>query len=176
MTYWHVRWDYFSCRQAYHLGNRPLRSDYFQDSFDPDRLKLFFDPEDDRAACDFPYLDAGVFLATSRAAVPMMDRFSRSCRVYAISVQEVPFHVFICHHVMPGFNWERSDCERFKSSGRISRVKRFALQPGFTSDRDVFRLEGDSAISYQVLTSDSFKRDYELNALTGLIFLPVISS
>jgi hypothetical protein len=164
------------CRGAYEEGDPLLFEDYLDDRFPPTTLCLRFDERDARAACDFPNLHPGIFLANRRAADALAHLFVKSCRSHEVQIASQSFTIFVCDRYLDGFDPAASDYSRYESTGRVERIRTVALKKGFVASFDVFRLKGDKAVYVEVFVTDEFKSIYDANGFTGLGFKPVYTS
>lgn len=66
---------------------------------------------------------------------------------------------------------ERSDINRSKIDGRITRIYKYAFKPGLLEGKHIFKLPLESGAD--LLVDDEFRKVVEENGLKGLLFQPL---
>jgi hypothetical protein len=146
--------------------------EFLDKDFSIERLRLRYDPRDDRQTCHFPGFHPGIFLVDQQATAALLDLFQTTCRRYLVRCNADLLNIFVCDLILDGFDLLNSRYDALPSSGAISRLTRVAFKRGFYTERPIFRVAGPKEVLYQVFVNDEFRTRYEANGLTGLSFRP----
>ena len=84
-------------------------------------------------------------------------------------IQTEGWFIVVPNLTLDGFDHEKSDFTVF-DDGKVMHITKVVLRSGFTTEYDVFRLQGDFAVQLQVVVSNRFAKAYNEAGLTGLAF------
>ncbi len=162
----------------------PDNYDTFQSQIDGARRSDTWSPvpmhlirEDDegksRLASDSPWLGAFA-LIFRRSAIEKLGVLLREYgELLPLSCPGTEVMVFN-PRVIDAFDEEASTVERFKSSGRIMRITRYAFRPDVVAGVDIFKIPNQRVSSTYV--SDRFVQLWNSSGLVGLRFEKIWSS
>jgi len=123
-----------------------------------------------KPVADFIAIDLDLDAMSERAKACLEDLVSGQIEFLPV---ETPIGRYYCMHVryVDCLDIERAEVLRYKSSGRVMEVTKYAFRWERLEGIHIFRLPelGTS----RLFVSDEFKRKVEENGLTGLLFYPV---
>lgn len=100
--------------------------------------------------------------------------FSRNSYIYNGRIEDKNLYIVAINIERSGFDYVESQYERYDlppPRNRVRRIKRLNLVDGFKTDVDLFRLNDEREMRYELVCHDRFKKFYEENKLKGLRFV-----
>lgn len=177
--FWRVIAAWSEYKTPLEYGRIIIPQDMFAEgyAFDPSGIVLRFDDDkqrEPRVVGDFSGWRPGVFYLSERAFIGLRPMLELSGTAYSLPCGDLPYRVVTIDRTYDAFDYGRGFFERWDQSvdpkRRISDVKRVVLRSDFATDADLFRLQGDLLLRYEIIASDAFRREYDRNGLSGLIF------
>ena len=177
-AYWWLRHDWIKYKVPVEEGRVIIPQDYLIPGFVPDPRELRYSyvkgRRDTRKIADFSGWDDGVFFVNERAHAVFKPMFDRHGRSYPVDCSGRPHYLVWIDTLIDAFDDRRSTVDRhgFEADLKedISRIRHVVLRPGFSTDADIFRLDGSYAMWRNIIVSDRFRELYESHGFTGLLF------
>lgn len=116
---------------------------------------------------DFPYMHL-VPTFSSNAVRELEDLLTPHGELLPVRAKRGEFYVFNVTNVVDALDENRSELERFTSSGRVMRIRRFVFRPDAVAGQTIFKIP--QMIRSLVLVTDQFRQRVEDRRLTGFVF------
>jgi hypothetical protein len=183
-NFWWVRHDVLEYKMPIAEGATLLPSQYLVPGFVPDtrelRYKFVHGRKDNRKIGDFSEKFISAFFVNEKAYAAFEDMFSKHGRAYAVRCSNEKHYIVLIDKVHDAVDLKRSKYERSDIETRveddISRFHRVALRKDFSTQDDIFRLDGSFQLNNILIVSDRFRERYDSSGLTGLYFKPTDGS
>lgn len=131
----------------------------------------------ERTASDFPSLSPGCFTASFRAIEMMSESFPGIFQAVPILVESSDRDYYRIHLVDNApLDLERSQIKRFRSDGRVMRVKEYAFREEDLDGKTLFCAMVDGTMTGDILATEKFKHFYEKSGLSGIGFVPFLNT
>jgi hypothetical protein len=183
-SFWWARHDILTYKVPIAEGASLLPSKYLVPGFVPDTRELWYSyvhgRKDNRRIGDFSEKFISAFFVNEKAYAAFEDLFTKHGRAYAVRCSNEKHYIVLIDKVHDAVDLKRSKYERSgiekRAEDDISRFHRVALRKDFSTQDDIFRLDGSFQLNNILIVSDRFKERYESSGLTGLYFKPTDGS
>lgn len=174
--YWRIRSDYAHYRMLLDSGNIYGSQDYLEMVPDVhiDQDELIFKLSDQR---DLPTSDffltghSGILFAKKEVFSFFKKEIEKSRhRFYSGKYDGGDLNILCIFEEVGGFDFRRSIYKLFDDADIESIIKLTVVET-FHTDLDIFRLNDNFGVRFDLIVSDAFKKKYDDNNLTGLVFL-----
>lgn len=130
--------------------------------------------EDGRRLPDFGSYQSFAFFMSLRAVEALRDTFTGNGRFLKTHWDGLVYHLAVVDRELDLFDYERSTYTRWGLYDDLKRdvweIDRVILRTPPPDCPDIFRLKGHKSVHLNIIVSDRFKRIYEENGFTGLLF------
>lgn len=151
------------------LGSGETQSEII---IDARKLDIQWDYDSSTPTADFLLPGPSNLTVSDRVYQLFRGIIEDSIKSFRFSYQAVSYVSFRPKIFLDLFDYELSRYNVL-SSGTISKVQSITLTHRPESEINIFGFEGDRAVRRKIIVSDEFKRIYDDNELTGLIFKEV---
>lgn len=130
-----------------------------------------------RKRSDFPCIHGRQFIISKQAYNLLKKRYPNVLQAVPVPVENPDTDYYRVDFIdNPPLDPESSELKRFKSSGRVMRIKKYGFSKEFLHGKVLFRGKFESELLNDVLVTDEFVTFYLKTGLTGLSFVPIIST